>query len=281
MNEPAHDALSGPRWRPLPAIDRRVFGVLLEKAKTTPDIYPMSANAIRSGCNQKNNRYPLMEVDEDDVLESLERLRAVGAAVEIQGSSRVRKFKHLFYEWLGVDKVEAAVMAELLLRGTQTEGELRGRAARMEPIADVAALRPILHSLKSKGLVLSLTPEGRGHVVTHALYEPRELEKQKAEVAAGRLGDALLPDSTGAAPLATSAPHTAPVHVAPVPASAASPASASPATVGANSANTAVSASAQSAFHDEIAALRKELASLRGEVTKLRQDVDDLWSNLR
>ena len=74
------------------------------------------------------------------------------------------KFKHMMYEWLGVDKVELAVTAELLLRGEQTLGELRGRAARMEPIADLGALRPIIQSLIEKGLVVALTPEGRGQV---------------------------------------------------------------------------------------------------------------------
>ena len=95
------------------------------------------------------------------------------------------RFRHYLYEWLGVDKVELAVMAELLLRGAQTEGELRGRAARMEPIADVSALRPVLVALKQKRLVIALTPEGRGHMVTHVLYEPRELEKVRAEAASG------------------------------------------------------------------------------------------------
>ena len=89
------------------------------------------------------------------------------------------RYRHFAYEWLGVNKVELAVMAELLLRGSQTEGELRGRAARMEPIADVAALRPVLDSLTAKRLVVSLTPQGRGHVVTHNLYEPQEMEKQR------------------------------------------------------------------------------------------------------
>lgn len=179
---PEHDS---PRWRPLSAIDRRVVGVLVEKAKTTPEAYPLSINALRSGANQKNNRFPTMELEQEDVEESLARLRGLGAVVEVQGGGRVPRFRHCMYEWLGVDKVELAVMAELLLRGTQTEGELRGRAARMEPIADLSALRPVLVSLKQKGLVISLSPEGRGHVVTHGLYEPRELEKQRAEFAAG------------------------------------------------------------------------------------------------
>src|SRR4029079_8425429 len=129
---PRPSEITSPRWKPLPAIDRRVIGVLIEKAKTTPDVYPLSVNALRSGCNQKNNRYPLMELEEEDISESLERLKALGAVTEVQGSSRVARFRHQLYEWLGVDKVELSVMAELLLRGAQTEGELRGRVSRMD-----------------------------------------------------------------------------------------------------------------------------------------------------
>src|SRR6185295_3657374 len=141
-------------------------------AKTTPDQYPMTINGLITGSNQKSNRDPQMTLDEGDVTDALDRLKGVGVVVEIQGSGRVNKFRHLLYEWLGVDKVESAVMAELLLRGAQTEGELRGRAARMEAIADLNALRPVLQSLRAKGLVISLSPEGRGHIVSHALYEP-------------------------------------------------------------------------------------------------------------
>ncbi len=159
------------------AIDRRVLGVLVEKAKTTPEAYPLSLNALRTGCNQKSNRYPLMDVEPEDIEESLSRLRELGAVAEVQGGGRVPRFRHYLYDWLGVDKAELAVMAELLLRGAQTEGELRGRAARMEPLPDLDALRPILASLQQKRLVVSLSPAGRGHVVTHALYQPREMEK--------------------------------------------------------------------------------------------------------
>ncbi len=176
---------SGPAWKPVSAVDRRVLGVLVEKAKTTPEAYPLTINAICTGCNQKSNRFPMMDLEPDDVQSALDRLREAGAVVEVQGGGRVPKFRHLLYEWLGVEKVELAVMAELLLRGAQTEGELRGRAARMEPIADLAALRPVLISLKEKRLVIPLSAEGRGHVVTHALYEPRELERLRAEYAAG------------------------------------------------------------------------------------------------
>jgi uncharacterized protein len=173
------------RWQPLGAIDRRVVGVLAEKAKTTPDIYPMSLNAICTGCNQKNNRAPLMQLEPSQVEESLDRLRELGAVGLVEGYGRVQKYRHYLYDWLGVDKVEIAVMTELLLRGDQTVGDLRVRASRMEPIADQATLQTVLQSLKGKGLVLPLTPEGRGHCVTHALYKPREIETLKAKYAAG------------------------------------------------------------------------------------------------
>jgi uncharacterized protein len=178
-----------PKWQPLDALERRVLGVLIEKAKTTPENYPLSLNALKNGCNQKNNRAPLMSVEEDAVDAALEALRRMGAVAEIQGSGRVNKFRHLAYEWLGVEKVEMAVMAELLLRGAQTVGELRGRAARMEPIKDLAELRPVLDSLQSKGLVVFLTPEGRGAVVTHTLYQEREMDKVRREAATLGPGD--------------------------------------------------------------------------------------------
>lgn len=169
------------KWRPLDRVERRVAGVLVEKAKTTPDNYPLSLNALVNGCNQKSNRTPQMQLDEDAVLEALDRLRSMGAVSEIQGDGRVSKFRHLLYDWLGVDKVELAVMAELLLRGAQTLGELRGRAARMEPIADISTLRPLVDGLVQKGLVIYLTPPGRGCVVTHAVQSPETIEKQRTE----------------------------------------------------------------------------------------------------
>ncbi|HLA84421.1 MAG TPA: DUF480 domain-containing protein [Thermoguttaceae bacterium] len=176
-----------PQWKPLRSIDRRVLGVLIEKAKTTPDAYPLSLNAVSTGCNQKNNRDPLMQLEPEDVEESLDRLREYGVVGLVQGIGRVSKYRHHAYQWLGVDKVELAVMGELLLRGAQTEGELRGRAARMEPIAGLPELRPVLASLKAKGLVIPLTPEGRGHVVTHALYQPPELDKLRAQHGTGNV----------------------------------------------------------------------------------------------
>jgi uncharacterized protein len=169
------------RWQSLSAIDRRVAGVLAEKAKTTPDAYPMSLNAVCTGCNQKSNREPVMQLEPADVEESLDRLRELGAVGIVEGYGRVAKYRHYLYDWLGVEKVELSVMTELLLRGDQTEGELRTRASRMDSIADLSALRTILQGLMAKQLVVSLTPEGRGHVVTHNLYKPREMEVLQAK----------------------------------------------------------------------------------------------------
>ncbi len=171
-----------PRWQAIESRERRVLGVLVEKAKTTPDAYPLTLNSLRTGSNQKSNRFPQMELDEEQIEEACDNLRKVGAVTVIQGDGRREKYRHLAYEWFGVDKVELAVMAELLLRGAQTVGELRARAARMEPIKGLDELTPILQSLLSKNLIVYLSPPGRGAVVTHNLYEPRELEKVRREL---------------------------------------------------------------------------------------------------
>jgi uncharacterized protein YceH (UPF0502 family) len=166
-------------WVPLAPRERRILGVLVEKAKTTPEYYPLTVAAIVTGCNQKSNRDPVTNYDADDVEESLHALRHKGAAVMVEAGGRVIRWKHTLYDWLKVAKVELAVLAELLLRGPQTEGDLRARASRMEPIADLPALHALLDGLVEKGLVTYLSPPGqkRGVVVTHALYPPAEAEK--------------------------------------------------------------------------------------------------------
>lgn len=173
------------RWRPLDFTQRRVLGVLIEKAKTTPAGYPMTINAIVTGCNQKNNRDPVTTLDDFVVGKALTELVEMGAVSEVDWVGRVSKWKHHAYEWLGVTKPEIAVMAELLLRGAQSLGDLRGRAARMEPIEDLAALRPIVDALVQRGLMIELTPAGRGQMVTHGLYHPDELETVKAQLGSG------------------------------------------------------------------------------------------------
>jgi uncharacterized protein YceH (UPF0502 family) len=166
-------------WVPLAPRERRVLGVLVEKAKTTPEYYPLTVAAVVTGCNQKSNRDPVTNYDQDDVEDTLQELRRKGAVVLVEAGGRVARWKHTLYDWLKVTKVELAVMAELLLRGAQTEGDLRARASRMEPIADLPALQALLDALKARGLVIYLSPPGqkRGVVVAHALYPPAEAEK--------------------------------------------------------------------------------------------------------
>lgn len=237
----AEETTPAPKWKPLPSLERRILGVLGEKAKTTPDAYPLSLNALINGCNQKSNRFPQMNVESIKVENALERLRAMGCVSEVQGGGRVAKFKHYLYEWLGVNKVESAVMIELLLRGSQTIGELRGRAARMEPIADVAALKPIVQGLIDQGLVISLTPEGRGQIVTHALYLEEEMEKVRRKAA--EAADAAADDST-----TRSTP-----------------------TVSRSSSPTAPAANSN---------LENEVQELRAEVAKLRSEIEDIWKSI-
>lgn len=255
---------AAPRWKPLSAIDRRVIGALVEKAKTTPEAYPMSLNGICTACNQKSNRHPVMQLEPEDVEASLDRLREQGAVGLIQGHGRVSKYRHYLYEWLGVDKVELAVMAELLLRGAQTEGELRGRAARMEPIADLSALRPVLASLQSKGLVIPLTPEGRGHVVTHALYLPGEMDKLKAQY-----GGAYVPPDYGDERDSARAERPSPaLPAASMPARTAAPSLA------------AAQASGQ-ALESEVDSLRAEIADLRNDVKELAEALQQIQEELK
>lgn len=162
-------------WKPLDPNQRRVLGVLIEKAMTTPAGYPMTVNAIVTGCNQKNNRDPITTLDDIDVGNALVELAELGVVTEIDWMGRSSKYKHKAYEWLGVTRAELAVMGELLLRGAQQLGELRARADRMEPIADLAALKPIVEGLVARGLMVELTPPGRGQMVTHGLGQAGEV----------------------------------------------------------------------------------------------------------
>ncbi|MCI0359381.1 MAG: YceH family protein [Planctomycetaceae bacterium] len=237
------------KWQPLSSRQRRVFGVLIEKAKTTPDVYPMTINGIVAGANQKSNREPQMSLSADDVEQVLGELRAIGCVTEVQGSGRVPKYRHHAYEWLGVEKTELAVMTELLLRGEQTLGELRGRAARMEPIADLGALKPVVDSLIAKGLMIELTPAGRGQVVTHNLYKEREIGELKARFA-------------GYVPPETRSEEDSPSPVASPRAVAASPVASAGIT------------------KDEFAELSVEVAELRAEVARLRELVSKLEAKL-
>ena len=175
--------------------ERRVLGVLVEKAKTTPDVYPLSPNSLLTGCNQKSNRDPILDLNDIEVEEALLNAQKKGLVTRITGSGRVERWRHNLYEAWKVDKVELAVLAELLLRGPQTEGELRGRASRMEPINDLDALRAVLKPLGERRLIVYLSPpERRGSMLTHGFHDPQELERLRRRSAAGDLSEAASPE---------------------------------------------------------------------------------------
>jgi len=135
----------------LTADEARVLGVLVEKALTTPEQYPLSLNALVNGANQKNNRDPATDLDENGVFAAVELLRGKGLVVRVdQVGARVSKYRHVAGEVLHVRAAELAILAELLLRGPQTLGELRGRASRMHPLESTEQVKGMLDALMSR-----------------------------------------------------------------------------------------------------------------------------------
>jgi hypothetical protein len=172
-------------WPVLSRNERRVLGVLIEKAKTTPDSYPLTLHALITGCNQKHNREPVLSLSDVDVEEAVAALKKHGLVQQITGSGRTDKYRHVVYDAWKVEKVQLAILGELLLRGPQTEGQLRGRASRMEPIPDLDQLRAPLRMLSERRLVVYLTPEGRrGTIVTHGFHGSDELKRLKEQAGA-------------------------------------------------------------------------------------------------
>jgi uncharacterized protein len=178
---------------PLAPHERRVLGVLIEKQKTSksPDAYPMTLNALTTGCNQKSNRDPVLDLTDDEVEEVLTALQKRGLVMRMTGG-RADRFRHLLYEAWRVGKVELAVLAELLLRGPQSVGDLRGRASRMDDIPDLDALKATLAPLVERKVVVYLSdPDRRGAVVTHGFHSAEELEGARSR--AGSIGSDVAP----------------------------------------------------------------------------------------
>jgi uncharacterized protein YceH (UPF0502 family) len=148
---------SGRRIQGLAGPEVRVLGCMLEKQRTTPDQYPLSLNALRLACNQSTNRAPIVDYDEATVREALHRLERRGLVRLASGAgSRAAKFRHLLAEALPLDDGEHAVMAVLMLRDTQTPGELKQRSERMHAFADLAAVNQTLQRLIARDLVARL-----------------------------------------------------------------------------------------------------------------------------
>ncbi len=136
--------------RTLTPIEARVLGTLMEKARTVPDSYPLSLNALVAGCNQKTSREPLMEVSDDEARAAIGSLKAQSLVFEAS-SSRVPRFEHNFQRAAGVSEAQAVVMGLLMLRGPQTAAELRTNSERWYKFADLAALDNVLQELQQRG----------------------------------------------------------------------------------------------------------------------------------
>ncbi len=129
----------------------RILGVLIEKELTVPGNYPLSTNALMDGSNQKNNREPLVQFDEDRVFQAVDELRAKGLVVRVdQASSRVPKYKHQAPEKLTLNRYELVIIAELLLRGPQTAGEIRTRASRMHHLDTLEIVQQLLDGMAAR-----------------------------------------------------------------------------------------------------------------------------------
>jgi uncharacterized protein YceH (UPF0502 family) len=218
------------------AVEIRVVGCLVEKQRTTPDVYPLSLNALRLACNQSTNRDPVVDYDEQTVSDALRRTALRGWTRLTSGSgSRARKYRHLLPETLSIDDAEVNILAVLMLRGPQTPGELKQRTERYSGgFADLAAVIEVLERLI-----------GRGFVIRHP-RRPGQKEERYEQVLGGDDAVDLVPDVPARSSLA---PDDGPNDDRPA-------------------------APAQPSVADETARLDRleaDLLDLKGEITKLRE----------
>lgn len=138
-----------PTLRPLSPAESRVLGTLMEKARTVPDSYPLSMQALLTGCNQKTTRDPVMNLTEGQVAEALDELKGLALVVE-QSGARVPRYSHNFQRVVGVPEQAAALLGLLMLRGPQTAGELRINSERWHRFADISSVDAFLEELQDR-----------------------------------------------------------------------------------------------------------------------------------
>ena len=168
--------------RQVTAAQRRVVGVLMEKAFTTPEQYPLTLKALTSGCNQKSNRFPMTRYSESDTEETIDELRELQLVAEVFiDGGRAARYRHYMRYRYDFSESQFAVIAELLLRGGQHPGELRTRASRMVRVESQQQLKDDLTELQLKGFIRSSGPlERRGVIVDHTFYLPEEAPSLEA-----------------------------------------------------------------------------------------------------
>jgi uncharacterized protein len=174
----------------LDSADIRVLGSLIEKEATTPEYYPLSLNALVNACNQKSNRDPVVDYDEETVLAAIEHLRALKLAFIITGS-RVTKYSQRLSETFNMGRRELAVLCTLLLRGPQTLGEIKDRSERMFSFADLAETESVLEKLAN-------WPDGP--LAVKLPRQPGQKEVRYAHLMAGEPSAEAIPTSAPAAP---------------------------------------------------------------------------------
>ena len=173
--------------RLLDEIEVRVLGCLVEKDLATPEYYPLTLNALTNACNQKSNRDPVMLLEETDVVRALDSLRQRQMAHQSAEGVRAAKYCHNLEGLLRLDPEELAIIAELLLRGPQTVGELRNRAERMCPVGELASVEELLQNLmeRDEPLVMRLPrqPGRKEHRFAHLLAGTPEIDEASASPA--------------------------------------------------------------------------------------------------
>ena len=181
-----------PRQQPLTPVQARVLATLLEKARTVPDSYPLTLNALVTGCNQKTSRDPVMQVTESEAQEALEGLRRMALAVEIS-SQRATRWEHNFPRGVGVPDQSAVLLGLLMLRGPQTAGELRINAERWHRFADISSVEAFLTELQERSdekggplvVLLPRSPGAREPRWAHLLCGPVDVEALQAAASPG------------------------------------------------------------------------------------------------
>lgn len=166
----------------LSPVEARVLAVLVEKQATVPDTYPLSLNALVTGCNQKTAREPVMELTEADVLAALDSLRDYSLIIESSGS-RVTKYAHNLPKVFGLPTPAVAILTTLILRGPQTVAELRANAERLYRFVDASSLEAFLAELSTRAanpltVLLPRAPGARESRWTHLLCGMPDLSAQ-------------------------------------------------------------------------------------------------------
>jgi uncharacterized protein YceH (UPF0502 family) len=174
---------------PLTEIEARIVGALVEKQLTTPEYYPLTLNALINACNQKNNREPVMSLDEPTVARAIQNLRDRNLVYVFHGStSRVPKYKHMLPSYYELNEAETAIITVMLLRGPQTVGELRERTGRMYEFAGLGEVHTALEGLidRDEPLVVRLDhlPGRKEPRYAHLLSGPIDVEEIQAIAAA-------------------------------------------------------------------------------------------------